>query len=193
MKMPGWFAITAAALGAAAFSLSACMGGSSSSGKDVLTAAVESTPTETTGTTTSATPPPPPPLSHREFVKRLDSICKKANDKLDRRFGAASDAAVAAQDLDKLADLRVKARRLNAPFYAAVRKLRSRGVPDRDKAALRKYLALSHQLDSLDRRYIRALRQSDLDEIGRLNGITSRIRNKRTKVTSSVGLRQCGS
>jgi hypothetical protein len=149
--------------------------------------------TITVATTTVAEPPAPPaPLSHRVFVKRLDRICRQSNSQLDRRFGAAEDAAIAANDYDRLADLMKRAERANRPFYRAVKKLGLR-VPDKDEAGLRRYLRLSHELDVFKSRYIKALRDHDDDELDRLNGLIEHTRNERTRVTARMRLRECGS
>jgi hypothetical protein len=124
--------------------------------------------------------------------KGLDGICRRSNRLLDRRFGAAEDAAIAANDYDRLADLMKRANRFDRPFYRAVNKLGAR-VPERDEAGLRRYLRLSRQLDIFGLRYIRALRAHDDDELGRLNTLIEHTRNKRTRVTATMGLRQCGS
>jgi hypothetical protein len=62
--------------------------GSSSGNKDALTAPVESAPSETTGTTTTSAPLPPPPLTHREFIRTLDHLCKVGNNLADKKFGS---------------------------------------------------------------------------------------------------------
>jgi hypothetical protein len=168
--------------------LAGCTGGSG--GPEASSTLTAST---TVATTTVAEPPaPPPPLTHRVFIKGLDGICRRSNRLLDRRFGAAEDAAIAANDYDRLADLMKRANRFDRPFYRAVNKLGAR-VPERDEAGLRRYLRLSRQLDIFGLRYIRALRAHDDDELGRLNTLIEHTRNKRTRVTATMGLRQCGS
>jgi hypothetical protein len=115
----------------------------------------------------------------------------ESNARLEDRFGAAEEAAVAANDYEKLADLHKRANQLERSFYAAVRQLSER-VPDRDKSGLRRYLALSHELDVFDRRVIRALRAHDDEELARLITLSERVRNQRTRVTARMGLRECG-
>jgi hypothetical protein len=73
-----------------------------------------------------------------------------------------------------------------------VRRLGER-VPARDEANLRRYLAMSHELDIYNARYIRALRRHDDDELARLNVLSEHTRNRRTRVTARMGLRECGS
>jgi hypothetical protein len=154
----------------------------------------ETQPDSTTTATTEATTTvaDEPALTHREFVKRLDRICLKANRQLDRRYGAAFEAAYAANDYDRLADLFQRTRRLNRPFYKAVREL-GRAAPERDTRGLRQYLSLSHQMDVYYDRSISAYRQEDDAELNRLAVLIERARSQRTRVTAKMGLRECGS
>jgi hypothetical protein len=145
-------------------------------------------PTGSTGTNALV---PPPRLAHRQFIHRLNRICKTLNRQLERRFGAALDAAVAANDYERLANLSQRARRLDRPFYSAIREL-GRMVPERDEHGLRRYLALSHQLDIFEWRYIKALRAHDDDELGRLNLLIKHGRNRRTHMMAKMGPRECG-
>ena len=152
-------------------------------------------PTGSIATTTLLTTPTvtePVTLTHRHFVRRLDGLCRKFNKKLDRKFGAAEDAAIAANDYGRLADLMKRSNRLDRPFYRAVKRLGSQ-VPDRDARGLRRYLTFSHELDNFGNRYIRALRHSDENELGRLNVLIEHTRNQRTRVTARMGLKRCGS
>jgi hypothetical protein len=42
----------------------------------------------TTNEETTSTVATPPPLTHREFVRRLDHLCKVGNRAVDRKFNA---------------------------------------------------------------------------------------------------------
>lgn len=99
---------------------------------------------------------------------------------------------IAANDYEKLADLLERANRLDRPFYRAVRRL-SEQAPAEDEASLAKYLALSHELDNYGDRYIKALRQHDDDELARLVDLREQTRNRRTRLTARMGLKECGS
>ena len=169
--------------------LASCTGGGSSTATDSATTS-QPDPATTAPITTVAEPPPP--LSHGQFIKRLDRICRTSNRQIEQRFGAKEDAAIAANDYDRLADLMQQAKRLDRPFYRAVREFGQR-VPDEDERGLRRYLSLSHELDVFRARYIRALRKHDDDELARLDALYEHTRNQRTRVTARMGLKQCGS
>jgi hypothetical protein len=119
----------ATALAAAALSLGGCTSGTSNSAPSTSTDTDSVATTSTVVTTTVAAPEP---LSHREFIKRLDHVCRQFNTKLDRRFGAAEDAAIAANDYGRLADLRSPRRRtaegLDVPGVVDVELVRHREV-----------------------------------------------------------------
>jgi hypothetical protein len=85
----------ATVLGVVALSLGGCMSGTSNSAPSTSTGTDSAATTSTAVTTTVAAPEP---FSHRELIKRLDRVCRQFNTKLDRRFGAAEDAAIAAND-----------------------------------------------------------------------------------------------
>jgi hypothetical protein len=84
-------------------------------------------------------------------------------------FGDAVDAAIAANDYERLADLFEHASRLNTPFYRAMRRLRDQVSAD-DERSFARYVALSREVDNL-------MKQA---------------RNKRTHVTATMGLKECG-
>jgi hypothetical protein len=172
-----------------ALTATGCSGGSSTEGPETQ---VDSATTATTTTEATTTAAVEPALTHREFINRLDRLCLKGNRQLERRYGAAFEAAYAANDYDRLADLFQRSRRLNRPFYTAVRELR-RDVPDRDARGLRQYLSLSHQMDIYYARSIRAYRERDDAELARLSSLIERARSQRTRVTAKMGLRECGS
>jgi hypothetical protein len=172
-----------------AFSLVGCDTGDSNSANTLSTHS-DTTAATTTGATTTSTPSPPP-LTHQQFVGRLDRICRKANGLVERRFGAATEAAIEANDYEKVADLLERADRVDRSFDADVERLSDR-VPDEDARALRKYLALSDELDNYRDRFIRALRHREDEEIDRLDKLDDRARNQRTRVTAQMGLKYCG-
>jgi hypothetical protein len=172
-----------------AASLAGCSGGGNSSTNADSTPAPATTTMPTPSTTTE---PAPEPFTHAQFIKRLDHLCGKFNRKADRRFGAEEDAAAAANDYGRLADVYQRSIRFDRPFYVAVRKLGAR-VPEEDATGLSRYLSLSHERDTYFRRYIRALREHDDAELTRLSGLIDQVRNQRTRVTAKMGLRVCGS
>jgi hypothetical protein len=133
-----------------------------------------------------------PALTHREFIRELDRTCRKGNQQAERRFGDELEAASAANDYDRIADVLHESRSLNKPFYRAVREL-AREVPEEDEAGLRRYLSLSRQLDVYYVRLERAYRQADDAELGRISALVEQTRSQRTRVTARMGLRECGS
>jgi hypothetical protein len=179
-----------AVIGALAIAVTGCsVGGGSSKATESQSEPVATTTTPAPTTTVVVESIP---LTHVQFTRRLDRLCKRFNRKQDRRFGAAEDAAVAANDYEGLANLYERSLRAGRPFYRAVRRLGNR-VPEEDAGALRRYLSLSRELDIYSLRYVRALRHHDDTELGRLNGLTEQTRNRRTRVTAKMGLRVCGS
>jgi hypothetical protein len=160
----------------------------------VATATAPSTSTIDDVTTTTETPTvtddvAPPPLTHAMFIRRLDRICKRGNRAIDRS-NKRLEAAFARGDYDAAADIWARTKkRLDPPFYAKVRAL---VPPSRDEVGLRRYLELSRQLDVLEVRSIRALRQGDDAERARLDNLMERLSNRRTLVTSRLGLTECG-
>jgi hypothetical protein len=150
-------------------------------------------PTATDTETTTESEPEPTVLTHGAFIKQLDRLCRKGNNSkaanaAERNFNAASAAndyeGVAAALADKKYAREDK--RFEKKAYALL-------APPEDERAFRRYIVLSEQLDNLYIRLIRALRAHDDDEITRLGALVDKIRNKRTTVTSGVGLVECGS
>jgi hypothetical protein len=73
----------AVALSAPALLLTACDSGGGFASDSA--AASEAIATTTVATTTSLTPPPPP-LTHKQFVRQLDHLCRVGNRASARRF-----------------------------------------------------------------------------------------------------------
>lgn len=147
--------------------------------------------TTTDDTTTEETTPVEPTLTHAAFIRRLDRICRKGNDLAERRLGDALDAAIAANDYERIADLFRQVSRIDRRGDRAHMRLLDQVSPE-DKKAYTKYIALSEELDNYRERYIRALRGHDDDEISRLNGLDDRARTRRTRLTAQMGLTRCG-
>src|SRR6266508_4573273 len=129
-------------LAALALVIAGCMG----SGKGGSKSTAETT---TDSTTTIAAPPP---VTHRQFVKRLDRLCRRYNRKLDRlnkRYADVFDST----DYAAIASAYRRAERLKAPWRSDVKSLQ---VPPRDEHRFRRYLALVDRIDGLFHREIRA-------------------------------------
>jgi hypothetical protein len=175
----------------------ALVGGCTGGGGDAETvvAPPESTPTtettSSTGTTTGEATPVEPALTHAAFIRQLDRLCRKGNRLVDRRYGGRVDAAIEANDYEGLADLLERVGRVDRRFDRADQRLLDQASPE-DAKALSKYIALSEELDNYRKRYVRALRRHDDDELDRLNVVDDKARNKRTRVTAQMGLTECG-
>ncbi len=140
-------------------------------------------------TTTADEPEDRPPLTHAQFIRRLDRLCRRSNRQLDRS-SKRIDAAFARDDYAEAARIWARSnKRLDPPFYKAVDAL---AVLPEDAKGLARYLALSRQIDVLEVRYIRAVRQRDEDEMSRVGRLMDRISNNRTLATSRMGLTECG-
>ena len=147
------------------------------------------TPTEPTDTQ-AVEEPEEQVLTHAQFIRRLDRICRRGNRQIDRARERI-DAAFTRGDYGEAARLWSRSeKRLNPPFYRAVESL---AVPEEDRRDFERYLELSRQLDVIGQRYIRALRRNDEEEFARLDGISRRLANQRTLVTTRLGLVECGS
>jgi hypothetical protein len=148
--------------------------------------------TDTTGTVTTPTTSTvvaPPPVTHRQFVRRLDHICRVFNRKIDR-FNKRNADVFASGDYEDVANaLALTKRRLDPPWNRQLARLE---VPPKDERSFRRYRALTQRLDELERRRIRALRRHDDDEIGRIVGLSDRARDQRTNVAIDMGLHVCG-
>ncbi len=167
--------ITVAAL---ALVISGCMG----SGK----AGSNSTPETTTDSTTTIAGPPP--VTHRQFVKRLDGLCRLYSLKGDRLNKRYADV-LRSTDYAAIADVYRRAERIQAPWRAAVVRLE---VPPNDRRRFRRYLALADRIDGLFHREIRALRRQDEAEFARIDGLITQTRNQRTTAAVDLGLQVCG-
>lgn len=67
--------------------------------QDVLSGPVESAPSET-ATSTASEPPVPPPLTHRQFIRRLDHLCKVGNKLSDKKFGSDLTVSDTTESMD---------------------------------------------------------------------------------------------
>ena len=173
-----------------ALAMSGCMG--SGSNEDALTGPIESSPTETTGTTTASTPPVPPPLTHRQFIRELDHLCKVGNNLADKKFGGDVTVQDTAESMDAYARLIERAERFNDKFNRKNNFFGLDPALQKDERNYAKYRELSRRLDNYYARVIRAARRHDFQELVRLFALTERARNQRTKVTADMGLRFCG-
>ena len=190
--------LLAAALTTTALSLAAagCMGDESGGDATVVvppgtevaeTAAADTGMTDTGATETAV--PEPPPVTHAQFIRRLDRICRRFNRKVDRVNDQYADA-FAAGDYEASAEAYKNVQRLVPGWQVQVAALE---VPPEDVGRFGRYLLFVDRLDGFYRRMIRALRQHDDEEIARLDALSERARNQRTNVAVDLGLRVCGS
>jgi hypothetical protein len=169
--------------------VAACDSGGGSASDSV--AASEAIATTTVATTTSLTPSPPPPLTHKQFVRRLDRLCKVGNRIFERKF-KFSDIYDTAESLDAYAVKLKRANRYNVRwdrrhhFFTL-----DPGEPE-DIRNYDRYKALTYRLRNYFEREVRAARQHSFEEILRLTGLEERTRNRRTSLTADMGLRFCG-
>jgi hypothetical protein len=168
-------------------------GGGSASATSASSGETETVlPTTSSGTTTTETPPPPPPLTHKQFIRRLDRLCKVGNRALDRRFKTFENLNDTTSSMDAYASWLKRGNRYIAKWD------RRHGFFDLDPAEpkdirdYRRYKALTRQLRNLSERELVAARRHDFDEIVRLGPIEERIRSHRTRLTSGMGLVYCG-
>lgn len=129
-----------------------------------------------------------PTLTHAQFIRQLDGICRrynKAEVRFDRRVADPVFERSGERAWEKV-ELRY-AKRHNPLFHAEVEAL---AAPPEDENGLRRYLDLTRQREVL---YVRWLREHNDAEIARLDRLIDRVRNRRTLVTSRMGLRVCGS
>lgn len=149
--------------------------------------------TDTTGTMTTPTTSTvtvPPPVTHKQFVRRLDHICRVFNRNVERFNKRFADIFNSTTDYEGVADaLALMSRRLDPGWHRQIDRL---DVPPKDERGFRRYIALVDRMDELERRKIRALRRHDDDELDRVNGLTDRARDQRTNVAIDIGLHVCG-
>jgi hypothetical protein len=176
-------------LSALSFAAAGCMGDSGSGGATTVagpgTAAGETdagatgTGASETGTTETT---PSPPITHKQFVRKLDGICRKFNRKVDKINRRYADA-FAARDYEKSAEAYEKAERLIPGWNAALDNLE---VPPEDERLFRRYMVFVNRIDGIARRQIRAFRQHDEAELNRLFLLSDRTRDKRTNVAIAI-------
>lgn len=166
-------------LTALALVVAGCMGSGEAGNKSTAE-------TTTPATTTTAAPPP---VTHRQFVKGLDFLCRRYNRKLDRFYTRHEDV-MNSTDYAAIVKLNRQARTFNAPWRSAVGRLQ---VPPKDKRRFRRYLALTDRMDALIQREQRFILRNDQAELARLDGLVRQARNQRTNVAVDLGLRVCGS
>ena len=142
------------------------------------------TPSPSVSLSPSPTPSPTPVITHRQFIRVLDSMCRKVNKRLD-----AINRQYPNPTYDQAARLWTLGHRVSVRFF---RQIKALDVPMEDMRGFERYLTLTRQLLVLQVRMIRALRAHDDDEITRLSGLIDSIRNQRTRVTSQMGLTVCG-
>jgi hypothetical protein len=164
-----------------------------SSGSSTTASATTSEPVATTaGTTTAAAPAPPPPLTHRQFIRQLDHLCKIGNRATKRRFedfGAISDTAAS---MDAFADWLVRVNRYVRKWDRRHGFFELNPGDESDVRAYERYKALTKQLRIFSRREVLAARRHDFDELRRLFDLEDRVRNRRTRQTARMGLVICG-
>lgn len=130
-----------------------------------------------------------PALTHTQFIRRFDQICRRGNRAI-ARANRRLQAALARGDNQAAARIwATSLRALGPSFYRRVKAL---APPPEDERGLRRYLNLSRQIGVLETWYIQALRQDDQEEMSRLNRLIERRTHQRTLVTSRMGLTQCG-
>ena len=169
---------TISVLAALMLVLAGCMGGDDSDDSSAETPTVSVTVTAA-----------PTPVTHRQFVKRLDRLCRIYNAKAGR-FNKRYESELTSNDYAAIADLYRRAERQQAPWRVAVVQLE---MPPSDVRRFRRYLGLTDRIDALFRRQIRALRREDVEEFNRLNALIETTRNQRTTAAVDLGLRVCGS
>jgi hypothetical protein len=168
-------------------SAAGCSGGGASS----------QSPEPTTATTKSATEPtttveqPPPPLTHKQFIRTLDRLCKLGNRASARKF-TFGDIYDTVESMDAYA---VKLARLIRFVAKWDRKHHffelDPGEPE-DIRNYDRYKELTKRLRNYDARQVIAARRHEFEEIARLLDLQDTTRNQRTRLTADMGLRFCG-
>jgi hypothetical protein len=173
------------AIAFAMFAFAGCGGSSSPSSTTTTTTTTttsETTTTATTSTTVAA-------LTRKEFVAKLDDICKRGNEaaaKSQEQFAKAlndGDSAKAAEALQQF-------ERAAQPFEA---ELESLDAPPADEAAFARYNAAQARIDGLIDRLIVALKTENFADATRLGTLTTTERNARTRAAIELGTEHCGS
>jgi hypothetical protein len=160
--------------------------GGSATGSGTTT---ESTVSTTLSTTTA--PTPPPPLTHKQFIRRLDRLCKVGNKASARRF-QFEDIYDTAESMDAYA---AKLAKVNRYINRSDRKhgffKLDPAEPD-DARDYERYKEMTRRLRNFSLRQVRAARRHQFEEIVRLLDLEKQTRNQRTKLTADMGLRFCG-
>lgn len=164
----------------------------SNTGANATSSQAATTNEETTSTV--ATPPPPPPLTHREFVRRLDHLCKVGNRAVDRKFNKKFPETIydTPESMDAYAAV---LKRANSYVRRLDRRQHFFGLDPGDPEDIRnydRYEKLTRRLANYSDREVVAAHRHDFAELSRLFGLEQRTRNHRTDLTADMGLRFCG-
>jgi hypothetical protein len=177
--------------------VAACSGSSQSADQTQATTPTQSTPAETstsegTGSdTTTAAVEEPPPLTHTQFIRRLDYLCKKGNRATDLRFNFG-DLYDTAESMDAYAHWLTRLNRFVRRWDRNHRFFKLNPGDPEDIRKYDRYKELTLRLRNFSAREITAARHHDFDEIVRLHDLDTRTRNQRTNLTADMGLRSCG-
>jgi hypothetical protein len=177
-------------LALAALAMTSC----DSSGSTTANATTSEAATSRVATTsTFATPPPPPPLTHRQFIHRLDNLCKRGNRATDRRFKSEVTVYETAESMDAYARLLRRSQRFIRRWDQTHGFFMLDPGDPKDVRDYKRYKELTRRSRNLYGRAEAAARHHDYDEIFRVLRIANQTRNQRTKLTADMGLRFCGS
>jgi hypothetical protein len=134
---------------------------------------------------------PPPPLTHRQFIRQLDRLCRIGNRAFERRFefGTLYDTP---ESMDAYA---VKLAKANRYIQKWDRRHGFNSLDPGDPQDIRdydRYKDFNRRLDNYSDRKVVAARRHEFEEIVRLINLETRSRNQRTELTADMGLRYCG-
>jgi hypothetical protein len=168
-----------------------CVGCDSSGGDETSVTESSSTLADTVGTTTSAAPLPPPPLTHGQFIRKFDHLCKVGNRASGRRFefGTIYDTP---ESMDAFA---AKLAKFNRYIRNWDRKHGFFTLDPGDPQDVRnyeRYKVFWRRIANYSGREVLAARRHDFEELLRLFRLEDRTRNQRTRLTADMGLRYCG-
>lgn len=186
MRLQKFFSMGTGAV-ALVLSIAACDSSSGSASPTGSEAAVTSI-----ATTTSTTPPPPPPLTHKQFIQRLDRLCRIGNRASDRKFSSDVNLSDTAESMDFYARLLARANRFIRKWDRRHGFFKLAPGDPKDIRDYRSYKVLTRRLRNFSMREQVAARRHDFEEIVRLVQIENRTRNQRTRLTADMGLRYCG-
>jgi hypothetical protein len=189
--MPWRGCLLVVAVAVAPTAATACTGSSRSVDPGQTSTDVQSAPeTGTSGQTLLI--PPPPPLTHKQFVRRLDRLCKVGNRLTERKFGGDVDISDTAESMDAYARLVSRSNRFVQRWRHKTGFFRLNPGDPTDVRNYERYKVLTRRLRNFSIRDQRAAREHDFDELVRLSEIENRTRNQRTNLTADMGLRFCG-